>query len=300
MRWFLGIILLIATTAGCTDDTPDDADGSRDEAGAEADDTGTEPAPPPPPPASPPPEPDPDVEPAPPPAVPPQPDLAAPFTMDGTGCKELLVIFSVPVEVARAFVPEAYALLGEDTGRAEAFAGLKVCDDLVLDGASVGPGSTSDVGVFIDAPDGTDGFHYYQTWWHTDHFALATRLVAQGWRAAWVPDDALEDGRTQGLAGGVTFTVPWIEGAYGGSATVAGPPVPAENVAKGWFDGLLGTVTVAKVLSGTEIGGSLGEVTADEGTPMAQLADGTSANGVALFNVYSMTGTVGAEGEAEG
>lgn len=214
------------------------------------------------------------------------------FTMDGVNCRELLIQASVPVSVAREFVPANYSLLGEETGRAVAFGALKACDDLVLDGASAGAASTSDVGVFIEAPDGTDGFHYYQTWWHTDHAALRARLHAQGWLGELVNGTVVDDARAGGVAGTVSFEVPAADGAYAGEASVAGAPAPATNVATGWFDGPRGTLKVVKELPATEFGGGQGTLTAAEGSPMAKLLGAASASGPAIWNVYDMTGRV--------
>lgn len=220
--------------------------------------------------------------------------LAAPFSMDGTGCRELIVLFTLSEETARTFVPAHYTLVGEDTGIAQGFAGLKVCNELELDGFPIGRASTSDVGISIESPDGTDGIHYYQTWWTTDHPVLSSRLDAQGWRTDLVHDDELVDQRVEGLAGLVNFTVPWSQGGYTAEGAIASPRAPGSLVATGWFDGPNGTLTVAKTLTSSVQGAGVGLLTAEQGSPMATLIEGTETQGPALYSHYRMTGQVGA------
>lgn len=213
------------------------------------------------------------------------------FTMVGTNCRELLLQASIPVAAARAFVPDGYTIQGEATGRAVAFAALKMCDDLHLDDASIGPASTSDVGVLLDSPDGSDGIHYYQTWWITDNPDLWNRLEAMGWRGALVQGTSLDAAITAGLAGTVRFEVPWPEGAYAVEAPTGQATIPPANTATGWQDTPNGTARVIKILKSNNLGGGVGTLTADAGSPMADLM-GASARGPALWNVYDMDGVV--------
>lgn len=221
------------------------------------------------------------------------------FEMKGAGCKELLLQASVPLAAAREFVPAHYAIQGEATGRAVAFVALKTCDDLLLDDASAGPASTSDVGVLLDSPDGSEGIHYYQAWWITDNAALWSRLQAMGWRGGLVPDTALEPALVGGVAGPATLRVPWSEGAYAADATLGAATIPPGNLAVGWQDTPLGTARVIKSLASTSLGGGAGTITADDGSPASKLLGGTAARGPALWNEYDMDGVV-VLGEWEG
>jgi hypothetical protein len=216
------------------------------------------------------------------------------FTMEGKACRELIAQAAIPVAAARVFVPAKYKLLGEATGQATMFAGLKVCADLALDNASVGPGSTSDVGVLIEAPDGSGGLHYYQTWWITDNAALGARLDAMGWNASVVEGTKLEDARVAPLGvGSLRYAVPWSAGAYSAEATLAGGTVTGTLDATGWEEGVFGPVRVTKTLASTESGAGRVTLTTAPGSPMARLLGGAaSADGPALWNVYAMKGRV--------
>lgn len=204
-------------------------------------------------------------------------------------CQELLLIVSIPVAQARAFVPASYVLLGESTGRATGFIALKDCGDLVLDGTSVGPASTSDVGVFIDKGE-PDVFHYYQTWWTTDNMALWARLAAQGWHGG-LSNDTLTP------LGALPAGMPGAQVAYANATyTISGNTAAAQrsgaNRAVGWFDGPFGTITVDKRLvgTGTRLGSGLGTLT---GSGEAATLFGASAQGVTLWNEYDLDGVVG-------
>lgn len=211
----------------------------------------------------------------------------AAFMMDALGCRELLVQVPVPLEAARAFVPANFTPLVGAGGRAVAFAGLKLCEALWLDGEDAGPGSTSDVGVLIEDPDGSGGLHYYQTWWVTDHPGLAARLAAMGWRSA----EAGTSLSGAGPAGAASASVVWDAGAYELTGTFAAPPVPPSNLATGWHETPAGTLRVVKTLASFEVGAGPGAVDADAG-PMAELLGAAHADGAALWNVYDMTGRV--------
>lgn len=216
----------------------------------------------------------------------PDPVSSAPFTMTGP-CQELLLIVSIPVAQARAFVPANYTLLGESSGRASGFIALKECSDLLIDGVSIGPASTSDVGVFVDK--GEPGvFHYYQTWWTTDNPQLWARLHAQGWHGGVSNDTLTPLGDLPlGMPGAA---VAYANATYTISGNGAAGALTGDNSAVGWFDGPLGTVTVDKVLAGTRLGSGPGTMT---GTGEAAALFGASAQGDTLWNEYELDGTVG-------
>ncbi len=215
---------------------------------------------------------------------------SAPFNLVGHGCHEFLVMTTITVARARLFVPTNYSISGQQTGNAVAFGGLKVCLELLIDGVSIGSGSTSDVGVNIDSPDGSDGNHYYQTWWLSNHKDLAGRLAAQGWRGNLTNETVLTTTFSQG-AGEASFAVDWMDGAYQGRGTVASGPLPPALTFTGWHDGANGTVKIRKTLTSTAAGSGTGALTAQG--PMSDLF-GPTASGVGIWNEYGMTGSVGA------
>jgi hypothetical protein len=200
----------------------------------------------------------------------------------------------VPIDAAaaRALVPSNYTVLLGQTGKAVAFAGLKMCESLMLDGVDVGNASTSDVGIMIEAPDGTDGIHYYQVWWTSDNLLLVQRLAVQGWVTGWSSNDTVTYTATLPVLADSTFAVPSFN--YSGAAKVVAGPLPPENHAYGWHMGFKGELKVDKVLSSSVFGSGSGKLTAGEGSPLVQVIGGTSADGSALWSVYSMTGNVGA------
>jgi hypothetical protein len=221
--------------------------------------------------------------------APPPPVPATAFNLTATGCRELVALFNIPAQQARRFVPTGYAPIGEETGNAVAFGGLKVCSDVKVDGVSIGPASTSDVGVLVSSPDGSGDNHYYQTWWLTDNPRLAERLVAQGWRGGLVPNTTLASSLLYG-EGTVTVNVPWANGTYTLSATIVAASAPPANTFTGWHEVANGTLAVHKTLTSTALGSGPATLTASG--PMADLV-GASATGSGVYNEYSMEGTVG-------
>lgn len=212
---------------------------------------------------------------------------AAAFSMDGTGCQELLVIVSIPMAQARQFVPTSYTLLGAPTGRATAFAGLKQCADLALDGVSIGAASTSDVGIFVDK--GEPGvFHYYQAWWTTDNPIVVARLLAQGWTTGLAVDELMAMPSLP--VGSSAAQVEWANATYDFVGSDIAAAVPGDNRAVGWFDAPAGTVTVDKTLRGTRLGAGTGSIVGDG---LAGQLFANAEDGLSLWNEYAMDAAVG-------
>lgn len=214
------------------------------------------------------------------------------FSMDGTNCRETLTIVPTGALNARRFVPAEFRVLGEATGAAVAFVGLKICDDLVIDGVSVGRATTADAGIMLQSPDGTDGLHYYQSWWYTDNQALWSKLAAQGWVGAFAPGGSVL-GPEAASVGVASFDIPYAKNPLSAQGTVAALNLPPVNDATGWQSTPTGTMTVKKVLTSTEFGAGVGTVRAQMPTKGSALIAGTATSGVLLWNVYDMTGVVG-------
>jgi hypothetical protein len=207
---------------------------------------------------------------------------------------ELLALVPVPADVARELVPRDYVMIVEPAGTAVAIIGLKHCQDVNLDGQPIGPASTSDVGVLVEAPDGSDGFHYYQTWWTTNNFQLHRVLLEQGWPSILAGSALSVDAPVPALALAASAQVLWRDGAY--NMTAAPFPIAPggnNNRAVGWHDGEFGTLAVDKTLDARETGTGLATVSMEEGSPLERLVGATTAQGAALWSVYYLTGNVG-------
>jgi hypothetical protein len=212
--------------------------------------------------------------------------FAKSFHLNATACRELLGLFRIPLETATAFVPATYTPLGEPGGQATAFVGLKHCDDATIDGESIGPASTSDVGVFIDEGE-PNVFHYYQVWWYTDNERLLERLIASGFNAGLSEDTLSASPRVPATQARAGVDGPRANYTLVGNDLGGGPG--GANDAVGWFDGSGGTVRIAKSLIGTSMGG--GTVTLTGDGEAARLV-GASAVGGSLWNEYDMVGRV--------
>lgn len=217
---------------------------------------------------------------------------AGPFDQSGSGCSELVVWVTIPAENARQVVPEGYEIVADETGEAAAWAALKRCETNTLAGDDVGEVATANAGVLVEAPDGSDGLHFYQPWWITDDPDLHARLEAQGWDASLEPDLALQADITAGAAGSVEATTPWSRGGYGMVADVHLGPNPQEYVVTTWHEGSDGTVRMAEVLTLSEHSYGPATVATEEGSPARDLF-GPEQAGEGLYFLFEGEWTVG-------
>lgn len=176
-------------------------------------------------------------------------DQIASFAWTGTGCVEVAAFLELDAERVRTFVPDKFVIPGEQSGRvALSIAAVLECADFTVDGESVGPGWVSDTGVPIEAPDGSDGNHYYHLWALTNVTAIAERAAGVGLAGGLVPDRAASvelAGAGPLRAGSASERIPWSEGPWALDIEVVGAAVAPLDVPTWWHLGERGLVRSA-------------------------------------------------------
>lgn len=216
----------------------------------------------------------------------------APFKMTGTGCSELVTWASVPAEGASDLVPGGYDVLLDETGRATAWAALKVCPEGTLDGEGIGERASGNAGILVESPDGSDGLHFYQPWWITTNEDLHQRLEAQGWEVFHEPDLALGTDFVAASSGSVQAEIPWTAGDYGMEAEVVQGPNSQEYEIITWHEGVHGTLQMYEFIDLHEHSYGPSTITAEASSPAADLF-GTEQEGAGLHFVMDADFTVG-------
>ncbi len=214
---------------------------------------------------------------------------ALPFDFVGTGCREFLALMQVPVDNVRTFVPDNITILADALGETVFFAGVKSCDDVSLDGAPGAPGMISDVGVLIEAPDGSGGNHYYQLWMVSDHEAFVRGHEALGVWSGLAPTNYSEVEAGPGVAE-VDWQVGWLEGSYRADGTAGGVAGAPATDFTGWHWGPQGLFRIQKSFTYTHYAGGESEIVAVAGSPMQTLLGAVFKDGLALHNHYDHSG----------
>ncbi len=219
------------------------------------------------------------------PLPPPEP---TPFSLDGRSCRELLIFWIIDEDTAGKHVPPEYIPLVEPGGRIPAFAGLKDCGQLIIDGQLAGPGAISDVGIMIESPDGSEGLHYYQMWWITNHEPLWEKLELMGWRGDLSNDTILNSPNQAPGLGAASFSVPWEKGGYDASATLVSAGAATYTQVTGWYQSQNGSLRVAKTLDSTYVSVGQGGLSMEAGSPMIGVVGGPHMESAAMHMNYNM------------
>ena len=222
-------------------------------------------------------------------------DLQPAFSYGGTDCVEPGVTVSVPVDRARAAVPEPYvpSSLSGEADRADVVLLVAECGALDLDGRTVAGRTVVDAGVVIESPDFSGGVHLYQLWHLSDAPAISERMAAVGVRGGHVGDLAVEDAGAGPLER-ATATVPWATSPFdlAVDAAVSGSTFAT---ATWWHRGPHGVVRLRYGFPRNSTQTGTGRVNARAGTPLAALIGGTQADGFGAIGRLDFAGTVATE-----
>jgi len=224
-----------------------------------------------------------------------QEGLQPAFAYGGTDCVEPSVTVPVPVERARAAVPEPYVprSLSGDPASADVLLAVARCRSLSVDGRALPGGTVVDAGVVIHTPDGTPGAHVYQLWHLSDAREVSARMAAVGVRGGQVAGLAVGDGGPGALET-ATATVPWSESPYDLGIEAAAGATPAASTTW-WHRGPRGVVRLDYTFPRAASRFGTGRVGARAGSPLARLLGGASTSGSGYVGRLDFAGQVRAE-----
>lgn len=102
-------------------------------------------------------------------------------THGGRGCSMLSSLVDSPEPLVAPFVPDRFTM---KDGFYPGFIGMVVntmsCEDVTVNGKSLGPANLSVFWVLVESPDGSAGDHFYEAWRLTDNRKLSAALARYG------------------------------------------------------------------------------------------------------------------------
>ncbi|CAA9466492.1 MAG: hypothetical protein AVDCRST_MAG38-825, partial [uncultured Solirubrobacteraceae bacterium] len=225
-----------------------------------------------------------------------EPALQPAFAYGGTDCVEPSVIVSVPADRARAAVPEPYTprSLSGDRASADVLLAVARCAALTVDGRTVSGRTVVDAGVAIQSPDGTSGAHVYQLWQLSDSREVSAAMASVGVRGGQVGGLGVQDMGTTAFDR-ATAAVPWSESPYDLTVEAAAADASSSSTTTWWHRGPRGVVRLGYTFPRSASRFGSGGVNAREGSPLAQLLGGPSANGNGFVGRLDFAGRVSAE-----
>lgn len=102
-------------------------------------------------------------------------------THGGRGCTMLSSLVDSPTPLVDPFVPDRFTTKeGFYPGHTGLVVNTMSCDDVTVNGKSLGPAHLSVFWVLVEAPDGSAGDHLYEAWRLTDNRKLSAALARYG------------------------------------------------------------------------------------------------------------------------
>lgn len=207
------------------------------------------------------------------------------FDVDFSDCAEFAGIGFVPAAKARALVPASYAIAG-DTQNAIAVVRVASCQSAVVDGKSVGPTITSQVGITLAGGDPTSDINNYTVAYVTNQANLHARFQAAGLKTDKSNSLALSlAGTALSASSSSSQTSPFTVQGTSAVPTSA----PTTFVASWWGDGNHGAVQSRTVFPAIRFGGSSTTLSTPAGSELSLLVGGTTMTFVILdsYNTFS-------------
>jgi len=109
------------------------------------------------------------------------------FSVEFTDCVESIGVTLVPTDLARAYLPAQFILVGEGQPVTPLVVRTARCRGVAVNGHLPESGEIVQIGLVIVPPDGTGDINNYTLWYDTSHAHLATRLQQTGVSAQLVP-----------------------------------------------------------------------------------------------------------------
>lgn len=224
----------------------------------------------------------------------PSPSLALPplpldvYRYSGTTCTEVGIFVDTRASNVRPYVPPQYQLV-EANGRVTMVVAASKCASMDLGDNETGSALESDVGVFIEDPEGDPGPVFYQFWQIANRPTLSDQMARVGLKTGFAPESSL-------LTFSLTQTqiaqahVPWNESEYRIEANAVPGPVPSVSQPFVWWHTSNDTtVRIEYTLSLRTEGAAYGTVYAETGTTLALLMGAAQVSGPGALQTFDLT-----------
>lgn len=210
------------------------------------------------------------------------------LTWRGVDCAELALLVRAPVAGVRPFVHPNFTIV-EAQGQATVAVGMARCTSATVFDNVTNNLVMSDVGAYIEDPDGGPAPVFYQFWHASNRVGTTENMSRVGLPTQEAPNsNFLTFGLVQAVL--VESRIASTEGPYYGTATsVPGSgPVPARSF-RWWHAGENGTMYTDFTLAFKSAGPARGNVTATAGSDLAKILGGTNVEGEGLYWTFDLT-----------
>jgi hypothetical protein len=226
------------------------------------------------------------------------PAEAAPRPLRSEGdCVQVAAFVPVDASRARAYVPDGFAIVGEEAGAAFVLVTGGRCDAWTIDGRRVAPLRFGLVSILAHPEEDPPGLDGYDLWW-----LVGDRPTWSGFRRVGVDARLVRGVRFEAEPGplgepsAASVDVPWPVSPFSVSAVVAPAGNPPAAFASGhWFEGRFGRVHGVHDNTEAVVVPALVEIDVREGTPVAELlgaASVTIPGGILRFHHEAVTRVV--------
>ena len=209
------------------------------------------------------------------------------LTWHGVDCAELGLFIRAPAAGVRPFVHPDYTVV-EAQGLATVAVGLARCLSATVLENVTNNLVMSDVGVFVEDPEGGSAPVFYQFWHASNRIATTENMSRVGLPTQEAPNsNFLTFGLVQATL--IESRISSTEGPYSGAATgVPGSAaIPARSF-RWWHTSENGTMYTDFTLTFKSAGPARGNVTAEAGSDLAKILGGTKVEGEGVYWTFDL------------
>ena len=217
------------------------------------------------------------------------PDGSADFPVEFTDCVESIGVTLVSTDLARAYVPAQFILVGEGQPVTPLVVRTASCRGISVIGHEPKAGAIVQIGLVIVPPDGTGDINNYTLWYYSSDAELATQLRRAGLSVQHVPTiDYDYESNDNSLFVRVPQPGSPRLALFG---TVKPSPAPAGSfLANWWQQAEAGNVKMSTNVPVINIGGAGLTLTTNSNGPLGQLIGGGSTGFPLLQQFNTFTG----------
>jgi len=212
------------------------------------------------------------------------------FTVQFAGCTEFAGWGPVSLAKAQLLVPPGYVVAGAGPGQAGIVVRATSCDAVSIGQSPAQPTVVSQIGINLDAPDGTGDINNYTLIYVTNNPALAAYLQIGGLPAVFDPELTYEytPSETSSAAGQLYVTAAGAElPAYFLFGTESDPPPDPQRsfLANWWFTGDAGKMKQSTSFPVISFGSAAVTLYASKNSPLGDLIGGNTDSDFSILSV---------------